>query len=529
MSKILITAALPYVNNVPHIGNIVGSHLPADIFARFCRIEGNQVAFVGGSDTHGTPIEVAALKEKKSPEEIVKYYQKVHEEIYNWFDISYDIYSNTNTEEHRKITYEFFEHLYKNKFIEEKEIIMPYCEHDKMFLADRYVEGRCPKCNKDARGDQCDYCGHVLESPKELIESYCAICRNKPVFKGTKHLFVKYSEFTNDLDKWIEENKKEWPELTYSIAKAWIKNGLESRAITRDLKWGFKVPLKEFEDKVFYVWFDNAMGYVTFAQQIKGFENAWLEKDTKIYHFLGKDNIPFHTIFWPGNIIGTKKYRLPNQVIGLSYLNFEGQKFSKSKNIGIFGDAPQKSSLGSDYWRFYLSFLIPENADTNWSWEDFDEKINKVLVGNLSNFVYRTLTLIKKLDYKLPNPKEGKLEKVLFEKREKIISEYKTLMNEVKLREALRKALELSTLGNTYLQESEPWKSEDQTSLYVCANLCVDLAKLLSPFIPKFSEKVLNMLNIKDYDHLKEGHKINEPEIIFKRVDLKEIRKELGL
>ncbi len=528
MTKILITSALPYVNNIPHIGNIVGSHLPADIFARFCRLDGNEVAFVGGSDAHGTPIEVAALKEHKTPKELADYYYEIHKEIYNWFDISYDIFSKTNSPEHYETTKEFFNLIYKNGYIEEKEIIMPYCETDKMFLPDRYVEGTCPKCRGLARGDQCD-CGYVLTSPQELINPYCVICKNTPKFKSTKHLFLKFGDLEKELDNWIEENKNDWNSSTYGIAKGWINKGLQSRAITRDLKWGVNVPLGGFEDKVFYVWFDAPIGYVTFTKKVNGFENAWLDKNIKIYHFLGKDNIPFHTIFWPGFLIGTKKYRLPNQVIGLSYLNYEGQKFSKSKNIGIFGDMPQKSSLNSDYWRFYLAFLIPENADTNWSWEDFDEKINKVLVGNLSNFIYRTLTLIKKLDYIIPKPKETEKEKQLYEKRDKIISEYNQLMKEVRLRDGLRKALELSDLGNTYLQESEPWKNEDKTSLYICANLCVDLAKLFSPFIPKFSQTVQEILNTKDYNHIKSNHKINEPKIIFSRVDINNLRKELGL
>lgn len=528
MSKILITSALPYVNNIPHIGNIVGSHLPADIFARFCRIEGNDVAFVGGSDAHGTPVEVAALKEHKTPKELADYYYTIHKELYNWFDISYDLFSKTNSDRHYQTTIEFFNLINQNGYIEEREMVMPYCEHDKMFLPDRYIEGNCPKCKEIARGDQCD-CGYVLSSPQELINPYCVICKNKPVFKTTKHLFIRFDKLEKELDTWIESNKEDWNSLAYGIAKGWINKGLQPRAITRDLKWGVKVPLKGFEDKVFYVWFDAPIGYVTFTEQVSRFENAWLEKDTKIYHFLGKDNIPFHTIFWPGFLIGTKKYRLPNQVIGLSYLNFEGQKFSKSKNIGIFGDMPKKSSLNSDYWRFYLAFLIPETADTNWSWEDFDEKINKVLVGNLSNFVYRTLSLVKKNDYILPNPKESAKELELYKKRDKIITEYKILMNDVRLRDGLRKALELSDLGNMYLQESEPWKSENKTSLYVCANLCVDLAKMLSPFIPKFSAKVLSTLGINKYETLKAGAKINEPEIIFKRVDVKELRKELGL
>ncbi len=507
--RVLVTCALPYVNNVPHIGNIVGSHLPADIFARFCRLFGYETVYIGGSDEHGTPIEVAAEKLGITPKELSEKYYGVHKEIYDWLDISYDNFSRTSLAEHHRTTQEFFERIYDRGFISEGIITLPYCEKDRRVLPDRYVEGVCPVCGyENARGDQCEKCSNLL-NPDELKKPRCILCGSAPVMRQIKHLFLNLDKLQDDLERWIRSSEKVWSPQVVKMAMGWIKEGLKPRCITRDIKWGVKVPIKGYEDKVFYVWFDAPIGYVSSTKEWStkiGKPDEWKkywQGDAKIFHFIGKDNIPFHTIFWPGMLLANGTYSLPYRVAGLQYLNYEGDKISKSRGWGIFCENLPKAGLGSDIWRYYLALLIPETDDTEWKWKEFMERVNNELVANLGNFIYRTLSFIKSnFDGVVPKAKLAKSDEEMLALGRSYAKEVKDLAWDIRLRDALRKVLELSDKGNKYFQGSEPWRTikEDrkraEATLYVCANLVHDLAILMSPFMPKSAAKVSRQLGL---------------------------------
>lgn len=537
--RILVTCALPYVNNVPHIGNIVGSHLPADIFARFCRLLGHEIIFIGGSDEHGTPIEVAAEKLGVTPKELCDKYYEVHKEIYSWLDISYDNFSRTSLPEHHKTTREFFMKIYEHGYISEGKLRLPYCENCNRVLPDRYVEGTCPRCGyENARGDQCERCSALL-NPDELIDARCVICGGKPIMKEIKHLFLNLDKLQPELKDWIESKRRIWSPQVYNMAMGWIKEGLKPRCITRDIKWGVKVPLKGYEDKVFYVWFDAPIGYISstkeWAKKIgkpEEWKKFWKE-ECKIYHFIGKDNIPFHTIFWPAMLLANGEYLLPYRVAGLQYLNYEGDKISKSKGWGIFCENLPKTNLSSDVWRFYLTLLIPETNDTEWRWSEFQERVNKELVANLGNFIYRTLSFIKKnFNGEIPKAKLSDKDREVLSLGKKYAEEIKKLIFDIKLKEGLKKLLELSDKGNKYFQEQEPWKNKEKasTTVYVCANLCYDIAILLSVFLPKSAEKICKQLGTKigsfediGKEKIKTGQKIGKIKPLFPKLDDKRI------
>ncbi len=547
--RILITAALPYVNNVPHIGNIVGSHLPADIFARFCRLLGYETLFIGGSDEHGTPIEVTARKLGIPPKKLCDVFYEIHKEIYDWFNFSYDNFSRTSREIHHQTTKEFFLKMYENGYIIEGELNLPYCENDKMFLPDRYVYGTCPKCGYElARGDQCEKCGTLL-NPEDLINIKCTICNEKPIFKKVKHLFFDLSKLQKKLEEWIMSKKDIWYEHVLNLSLSIIKQGLKPRCISRDLKWGVKIPIKGYENKVFYVWFDAPIGYISSTREYfkkqnkeKDWEKFWKDKETRIYHFIGKDNIPFHTIFWPAMLLANGEYCLPYFVVGLNYLNYEGDKISKTRQWGIFCENLPKSGLDSDIWRYYLIHLIPETSDTEWKWKEFKERVNNELVANIGNFIYRTLSFLKRYFNGIVPEYELKVsDKEFLEEFKQKVNEYKKLMLKLRIRDSLRKVLEISYLCNKYFQENEPWKliekdrKRAETVIYICINLCFYLAILLEPFLPNTSKKLERILNkrIKSLEqiyqfNIKPGDKIGEPEILFPKIDdkkIEEIRK----
>ncbi len=540
--RVMITAALPYVNNVPHIGNIVGSHLPADIFARYCRLRGHETLFVGGTDEHGTPIELEAQKLGISSKELVDFYHKIHKDIYEWFNISYDNFSRTSLPAHHETVQQFFLEMWKNKFVLEKEMSIPFCKHDRRALPDRYIEGTCPVCkNPNAKGDQCEKCGTLLD-PTDLKNPRCAICGNRSIeFRKSKHLFLDLPKLSKKLEVWIRSNKHWRPQVS-SMALGWIKQGLKERCITRDLKWGVKVPLKGYEDKVFYVWFDAPIGYISSTKEWASKTNKpneWKkywekESDAKLFHVVGKDNIPFHSIFWPASLMANGRYKLPHNVIGLQYLNYEGDKISKSKKHGIFCENLANAGLDADYWRFYLTFLIPEKADTEFLWTEFEERINKDLVGNFANFINRIATFVWNF-YNGGVPKPSRFNKV----DQRVLSELKNLAGKydealwsTKFREALEILLKISDLGNKYFQESEPWrlvkddKDRAATIVYVCANLCRTLSLLVSPYLPNTTTKINQMFNFSmdSFDSaldlkVKPGHEINEPKILFAKLD----------
>jgi methionyl-tRNA synthetase len=537
--RVLVTCALPYVNNVPHIGNIVGSHLPADIFARFCRSAGYETVFIGGSDEHGTPIEVAAEGLGVGPQELCDRYYQVHREIYGWLDISYDNFSRTSLPGHHETTREFFNKVHERGFISEGTLRLPYCENDERILPDRYVEGTCPKCGYDsAKGDQCESCSTLI-NPDELKSPKCTICGSTPVIKEVRHLFLKLDKLQDGLKKWIKNSSDVWSKQVLNMALGWIKEGLNPRCITRDIKWGVKVPVKGYEDRVFYVWFDAPIGYLSssreWAQKIgkpDEWKKYWQSDSCKIFHFIGKDNIPFHTIFWPGMLMANGEYSLPYRVVGLQYLNYEGGKISKSKNRGIFCENLPEAGLDSDLWRFYMTFLIPETDDTEWKWRELQERTNNELVANLGNFLYRTMSFIEKnFDGEVPEPDLAEEDAAVLEYAKKCASEYRELLWDVRMRDGIRKVLELSDRGNKYFQESEPWKAiksdreRAAATLYVCANLCYDIAVLLAPFLPKSAGRICEQLGVSLGDlttvgnRIKPGQKLKNPEPIFPKLD----------
>ncbi|MDO8628418.1 MAG: methionine--tRNA ligase, partial [Nanoarchaeota archaeon] len=485
--KRLITSALPYVNSFPHIGNIVGSHLPADIYARYCRLAGYETVFIGGSDEHGTATEIAAEREGITPQQLCDKYFKEHEKVYNWFNISYDNFSRTSKPIHHETTQEFFLKAYKNGYITEGTLILPFCLDCKRQLSDRFIEGICPHCGYDkARGDQCEKCGNTLE-PQELKEPRCAICKGKNIqFKATQHLFFAINKLSKQLETWIKNNKELRPHVK-NAALGWIKEGLKPRCITRNLKWGVKVPLKGYEDLVFYVWYDAPIGYVssTLEWDNKKGKQYWTDGKTHIYHFLGKDNIIFHTLFFPGSLLATGGYNLPYNVIGLQYLNYEGGKISKSNNWGtsIFCNVLPTYNIDVDYWRFYLTNLIPETKDTDFSWKEFELRVTGDLIDNLGNFINRTLTFVhNKFEGTIKQPK--KLDETFSKKVTDQITKILENYEKIELRQTLAEILRLSSIGNEYFNAQTPWKTNDETVIYQCTALCEALALLIQPFLP---------------------------------------------
>jgi len=533
--RYLVTSALPYVNALPHVGNLVGSHLPADIFARYCRKKGRETIFIGGTDEHGTPIVLAAQKKGVTPKVLCDEYYSAHKKIYDWFGFSYDNFSRTSKPGHYKTTQEFFLTLKQNGFISEADLRLPFCEKCARFLPDRYVEGICPKCGAPgARGDQCEKCSSLLD-PAELKEPYCVACKSTPIFKTSRHLFLELGKLAPKVSAWIESN----PNLqgyTKTLSQGIIANGLTKRCITRDIDWGVPVPVPGFEDKVFYVWFDAPIGYISNTNEIGKAEWYTDKENTRIVHFLGKDNIPFHTIFFPAMLLGHGGYALPFTVVGSHFLNHEGKKISKSKGIGVFCDALVASGVQSDVWRFYLTLKIPEGKDADFSWKEFQNLVNAELVGNFSNFMYRATTFIQsKFSGAIPEP-SATLTPEDTAMLAKITEAFKGVDEELdnyRIVEALKKVLWLSDAGNKYLQAQAPWANAERspTVLFVCANVAAALANLISPFLPSTSEKSLALLNAKPViwdgkqpEILLAGkHVIAKPEMLFKPIDDKEL------
>ena len=542
--RVLVCCALPYTNAVPHVGNIVGSHLPADVFARYCRLKGYETLFVGGADENGTPTEVAAIELKVTPRRLTDVFYAVHKSIYDWFEISYDNFSRTSLPVHHKTTQDLFLKIYKNGYVTKGVMRLPYCETDKLFLADRYVVGKCPVCGYEfARGDQCENCATLLE-PEQLIDPRCKIDGSVPVFKDSDNLFLELEKLQPQLEAWIT-SQTHWRKQVSSLALAWIKEGLKRRSITRDLKWGVPVPLKGFEDKIFYVWFDAPIGYISstkeWAERVgdpKRWEDYWLDPETRIYNFLGKDNIPFHTIFWPGMLMASGGANLPYDVVGLQYCNYEGDKISKSRNWGIFCEKVVQSGLDPDIWRYYLSYLIPETKDSEFKWDDFQTRINNELVAAIGNFVHRTLTFASNFLGGVVERKElGEEEMQVEAKVLAQVAEADGALQGARLKDALKNVLQIAILGNEYFQKSQPWvliKDDPEACrrvIYCCVNICNVLAVTMAPFLPGSSKKIETVLNLEGGLSWKGGLGFSldtvkmtaKPEILFKKIDDKEV------
>ena len=421
--NVLITSALPYVNNVPHLGNIIGCVLSADVYARYCRNRGYNCIYICGTDEYGTATETKAIEEGLTCQDLCDKYNAIHKEIYDWFDIEFDIFGRTPTRYQTEICQSTFKELEENGFLEERTIEQLYSEPLEKFLADRYVTGTCPKCGyEDARGDQCDSCGSLL-NPTELKNPKCAMTGSTPILKSTTHIFLKLGELAQDLQEYIERSSAAggWSSNCMHVTKSWLDQGLKSRCITRDLRWGTPVPKEGFQDKVFYVWFDAPIGYISITAGYCGDSwKAWwrpseyfaLEPevpDVELVQFMGKDNIPFHTIIFPSTQIGSKKaWTMMNSISVTEYLNYEDGKFSKSRGVGVFGSDAKETGIPVEVWRYYLLAVRPESQDTAFQWDDFAAKNNAELNDNLGNFINRTLKFIfARFDGKIPGTAEG--------------------------------------------------------------------------------------------------------------------------
>lgn len=506
MKKRLITSALPYVNNIPHLGNLV-QVLSADCFARFCRSKGYETLYVCGTDEYGTASETRALQEGITPRELCDRYHVIHRDIYRWFEIDFDSFGRTSSPKQTEIVQDIFRKVDAAGYISPAEIEQLFCEHDHRFLADRFVEGTCPKCGATgARGDQCDSCGSLLD-PTELIDPKCGVCGSTPILKKTKHLYIDLPKALPLLEKWMDKASVDgfWARNAIQTTRSWIRDGLKERAITRDLKWGIPVPKKGYEDKVFYVWFDAPIGYISITAAYTDEWKAWWQNpdEVELYQFIGKDNIPFHTVIFPTTLLATgEPWTMLHHMSSSEYLNYEGGKFSKSKGVGVFGNDVQETGIPADMWRFYMFYNRPEKSDVLFTWKDFQEKVNGELIGNLSNLVNRTLTFINRFyDGKVP---EALIDETLAKEIMLRESEIDNLLEHAELREALRRIFALSSVGNKAFQDGEPWRQRKEdpeaaaTLLKTLLYLIRDLGILIQPYMPATSKRLLGFLGSAD-------------------------------
>ncbi|BAP69674.1 methionyl-tRNA synthetase [Kluyveromyces marxianus] len=543
--NILITSALPYVNNVPHLGNIVGSVLSADIYARYTKGRNYNTLFVCGTDEYGTATETKALEDGVTPRELCDKYHKIHADVYKWFQIGFDYFGRTTTEKQTEIAQDIFLKLNDRGYLEEQSMKQLYCPVHKGYLADRYVEGTCPKCGyEDARGDQCDKCGALL-NPFELIDPRCKLDEGKPEPRNSDHIFLSLDKLEPQIKEWNEKasSKGEWSKNSKTITQSWLKEGLHPRCITRDLVWGTPVPLEKYQDKVLYVWFDACIGYVSItANYTDKWENWWKNPDNvDLYQFMGKDNVPFHTVIFPGSQLGTgEDWTMLHHLNTTEYLQYEGGKFSKSRSIGVFGNNAQEIGLSPSVWRYYLASVRPETSDSQFSWSDFAARNNSELLANLGNFVNRVVKFVNAKyngvvpEYKVENlPGYDQLKKDLDE----ILANYVNTMEHVHLRRGLEIAMSLSSRGNQFLQENkldnslfaqQPDKSDAVVG--VALNIIYTVASIMAPFIPETSETIYRMLNappLRIDDHfnlpIRAGHNINKAEYLFTRIDEKDV------
>ena len=546
--KRLVTCALAYVNNIPHAGHVVGSHLPADLFARFSRSVGHEVLFVGGSDMHGTPAMISARELDMDVEEMTLKLHYIHESIYNKLGISYDKFSHTHTPENREITQNFFLRLFERGYIKENEMEMFFCSKCNIFLPDRFVRGSCPRCgNPEANGDQCEKCDSLFGT-NELKDAKCTICGSGAALKKTKHVFLDLGKDVEKLERWIERCKNTWRPYVYNEAKKWVAEGLRDRCISRDITWGFPVPLKGYEDKVLYVWFDAPIGYIAISREAgKDKYLWWKDKSVKVYNFIGKDNIQFHSIFFPEMIIEGDEYILPYNVVGQNFLNYEGQKISKSKKWGVFlgNYAEGKEDIDVDTFRAYLTTIIPENKDSDYRWEDFKNNTNAELVGKFGNFFNRTISMIDKnfggkLNFELTEETAlDEFDKEVLEKIKTLPAEIAGHFDNAEFREAYRKIMSYATAGNLYLEQKAPWQlikqgnmQEVAKTLFICECLCASLCIVTSPIMPHKTKQIwIEQLNLKGDPTkpnmwknstellIKKDHQSLPPKPLFERVD----------
>ena len=544
--RTLITTALPYANGPVHIGHLAGVYVPADIYARYLRLKKEEVLMIGGSDEHGVPITLRAKKEGTTPQAIVDHYHSLIKKSFEDFGITFDIYSRTTSQTHTEVASEFFRKLYdKGEFIE-KTSMQYYDEEAKQFLADRYITGTCPHCgNENAYGDQCEKCGTSL-SPTELINPKSAISGSKPVMRETKHWYLPLDKWEPFLRHWILDEHKEWKTNVYGQCKSWLDMGLQPRAVSRDLDWGIPVPIEGAEGKVLYVWFDAPIGYISNTKELlpDSWEKWWKDPETRMIHFIGKDNIVFHCIVFPAMLKAEGSFNLPDNVPANEFLNLEGDKISTSRNWAIWlneylVDMPGKQ----DVLRYVLTANAPETKDNDFTWKDYQARNNNELVAILGNFINRALVLTDKY-FESKVPAAGELtdyDKATLKDFANVKDEVEKLLDTFHFRDAQRAAMDLARIGNKYLADSEPWKLAKTdmprvaTVMNIALQICANLSIAFAPFLP-FSMKKLNaMLNIEplDWDRLgstdllEAGHQLGKTELLFEKIEDEVIEKQI--
>lgn len=552
--KWVVCSAWPYINSVPHLGTLVGSLLSADVFARFLRLMGEDVLLVSGSDEHGTPIEVEALRQRVDPKSFTdKAHSYVVKLLERW-DMLYDNYTRTESEVHKRFVRDFMLRVMKNGYIFSKNIIMPYCEKDKMFLPDRFVEGVCPYCGyESARGDQCDKCGTLLD-PIDLIDPRCVFCGSRPSFVSTKHWFFDLPKLEESVKQWLKSSESLDPNVkTYSLSM--LEKGLKARSVTRDNKWGIPAPFPGASGKTIYVWFEALLGYLSATLEYfihkygeeKGFEEFkryWKDPETRTVYFIGKDNIPFHAIILPAMLIASGEgYVLPYKISATEYLMFEGEKFSKSRGVGVWIDEALEIAE-PDYWRFALMRLRPEERDVNFTWREFYRIVNTELNDDIGNFVHRVLSFIySRFNARVPPIKELRDEDQEFLNNvRKEFERYKSYMYDTRLKAATEAILSIARAGNAYLNRREPWRlikqNRDETGsvMALLINVVKGLAVMMAPFTPRASAKLWNMMNLgreiprgamkKAFEvEILEGHTIKKPEPLFRKLPSEFLKK----
>jgi methionyl-tRNA synthetase/methionyl-tRNA synthetase C-terminal region/beta chain len=544
--RYLVTSALPYANGPLHIGHLAGVYVPSDIYTRYLRMKGEDVISVCGSDEHGVPITLKARKEGVSPQKIVDRYHEINKKAFSDFGIAFDIYSRTSNKIHYETASEFFLNLYEKGEFTEKSSEQYYDEEAQCFLADRYIMGTCPHCgNENAYGDQCEKCGTSL-SPSDLINPHSTVSGSKPVLRETLHWYLPLDKYEPWLRKWILEEHKEWKTNVYGQCKSWLDQGLQPRAVSRDLDWGVPVPVKNATGKVLYVWFDAPIGYISATKELTpDWEKYWKDKDTRMIHFIGKDNIVFHCIIFPSMLNAEGTYILPDNVPANEFLNLEGEKISTSRNWAVWlheylEDFPGKQ----DVLRYSLCSSAPETKDNDFTWKEFQARNNNELVAILGNFVNRTLVLTNNY-YEGKVPARG----VTDDYDESVLKEIgqirinvETSIESFRFREALKEAMNLARLGNKYLADTEPWKvvktdpERVKTIMNIALQITANLTTILEPFLPFSMEKLRGWLNTgkKQWsdagktDLIPAGHMINKPELLFDKIEDEEIDRQVA-
>lgn len=539
-----VTAALPYANGGVHIGHLAGVYVPADIYVRYLRLKNQDVIFIGGSDEHGVPITIRAKKEGITPQDVVDRYHSMIKKSFEEFGISFDVYSRTTSKTHEQLASDFFKKLLKEGKLQEQESEQYYDEEAHQFLADRYIKGECPHCHYDgAYGDQCEHCGTAL-SPLELINPTSTLSGSKPVIKKTKNWYLPLNDYQQWLKEWILQGHKEWRSNVYGQCKSWLDLDLQPRAMTRDLDWGIPVPVEGAEGKVLYVWFDAPIGYISNTKELceqaperwGSWEKWWKDEDTRLVHFIGKDNIVFHCLIFPTMLKAHEGYILPDNVPANEFLNLENDKISTSRNWAVWlheylVDLPGKQ----DVLRYVLTANAPETKDNNFTWKDFQEHNNSELVGIYGNFVNRALQLTKKY-FEGVVPACGELldiDKQTLEEFKDVKQKVETLLDAFRFRDAQKEAMNLARIGNKYITECEPWKvwktnpERVKTILYVSLQLVANLAIAFEPFLPFSSKKLRQLINMDTCDWsqlgstdlLKANHHLAEPELLFEKIE----------